>query len=405
MGRVDGATATSLAVEQASTEIGITPKRLMPPRLVDASAEAWSAGGHPVSEQGRRVVHLVGCFKSPVHRLLAPTTEALRRAGYEQAVLLIEDPASPRLAEDLHPSIKLVMLPGRQSIPARWHAWVRAARMLVEEAPTEVMHLHGFIPAALASALLASNTVARRLYSPHGSRLHQSNTRAQALLGWLIRPFLAHVARAAVVSMPTEARVLHRLQGVTVSQVNAPVDPIYFNTPRVPARHPLVVGGEIDATPEMASRFAQVAVLMGNGERGLAFNWLGAAEGEALEQLQAANIGLVDLKVAAARASRLGAAWIYVCAHTARGFPGHLVEAMAMGVPVVALDSPAHRDVVTDGETGFLCRDERELVTRSFMLIEDPALHANMSERARITAQVRFEGGDFDASIVKAYAG
>lgn len=349
-------------------------------------------------------MHLVGRFSQPVAHLLVPMTDALHKAGFEQAVVLLEDPASPSLAESIHPEVKLVLLPWGSGPLRRWRSWLRAVRLLLEEAPAEVVHVHGFIPAALSGTLLSVATTSRLVYSPHDSRLHQTGTVAQRMAGAMARPFLRGVAHAAVVTMPSEARVLHRLRGVPVAQVDAPVDPAYFAVRRHPALHPLVVGGAADASEAVAASFAQAAVLMANGERGLAFHWIGTAESAVREQFRAAKVVVVDSPDPSARCADLAAAWVYVCPQPSRGFPVHLVEAMAAGLPVVAIDAAKHRDLIRDRETGFLCRDELQLIERVSQLLHDPALRATMGASARNETLRRFGGHTFDAAIASIYA-
>jgi glycosyltransferase involved in cell wall biosynthesis len=67
------------------------------------------------------------------------------------------------------------------------------------------------------------------------------------------------------------------------------------------------------------------------------------------------------------------------------GLPYVLLEAMAWGVPVVATDVLGSRDVVADGETGFLARldDPAAIADRLLRLLNDAALRARCGAAAR----------------------
>ncbi len=67
------------------------------------------------------------------------------------------------------------------------------------------------------------------------------------------------------------------------------------------------------------------------------------------------------------------------------GIPRAVLEAMAMGTPVVATRVNGTREVVRDGETGFIVEldDTEALATRLSKLISDPALREKMGLRAR----------------------
>jgi glycosyltransferase involved in cell wall biosynthesis len=60
-----------------------------------------------------------------------------------------------------------------------------------------------------------------------------------------------------------------------------------------------------------------------------------------------------------------------------------ILEAMALGLPVVASDLPAHRDAVVPGETGFLVKSEVELLERCQELIDDADLRRRLGDAGR----------------------
>ena len=78
---------------------------------------------------------------------------------------------------------------------------------------------------------------------------------------------------------------------------------------------------------------------------------------------------------------------VYAYSSDYEGMPNSLLEAMAMGMPVVSTDCPCGgpRTVIQDGENGFLIPvgDEDALADRICRLIEDKDLAARFGENAR----------------------
>src|SRR5829696_7567000 len=70
--------------------------------------------------------------------------------------------------------------------------------------------------------------------------------------------------------------------------------------------------------------------------------------------------------------------------------PLAVVEAMSIGMPVVALATTALPDVIEDGVNGFASTDPDVLVDRMKALIADPDLASALGQRARETARERF---------------
>ena len=74
------------------------------------------------------------------------------------------------------------------------------------------------------------------------------------------------------------------------------------------------------------------------------------------------------------------------------GLPYVLLEAMAQGIPVVATDVLGSRDVVVDGETGFLApvSDPVRIAECALAVLNDAAMHERMGVEARKRVAIEF---------------
>ena len=81
----------------------------------------------------------------------------------------------------------------------------------------------------------------------------------------------------------------------------------------------------------------------------------------------------------------LAAADVFVLPSLWEGLPYVLVEAAALGKPIVATDIDGVREVVRSGETGVLVppRDPGRLAAALILLLRDQDLAGKLGERAR----------------------
>jgi glycosyltransferase involved in cell wall biosynthesis len=100
----------------------------------------------------------------------------------------------------------------------------------------------------------------------------------------------------------------------------------------------------------------------------------------------------------------LGAADLALVPSWEEPFGRSVVEAMAAGVPVIATTTGGPREVITDGEDGFLlppCRPERWAALAA-ELLDDPGRRARVAERARGTAR-RYDRLGQPARVLEQY--
>jgi glycosyltransferase involved in cell wall biosynthesis len=88
----------------------------------------------------------------------------------------------------------------------------------------------------------------------------------------------------------------------------------------------------------------------------------------------------------------LAASDLFVLPSLIEGMAGVVIEAMALGVPVVASDLPAVREVVEAGPSAFLTPpgDSAALAVAIDRLLDDPEMARTFGERGRKTFEGRF---------------
>lgn len=350
-----------------------------------------------------RVVHVVGSLTDEVFSFLGPATNALARSGMDQAVVMIDELRCRHRAASLQESAELVLAPSLRNPVQQWRAVLQACRQALASGPLRAVHLHGLLPCLVgAYAVRASRSPVPIFYSPHGSRSLGNAQGIRALARFVVGLALRPSRRAAIVNLPQERSEFDRWKSAEL--VESPVAEVFLGVPRNEARHPLIVTGGRNQSVRSAELFAQLAVLLSGEDLRISFNWVGMVDPVSCVRLQAAGVGVFDVASDAECASRLAAGWVYLETGGTRGFPLFLVQAMAAGLPCVTFDCPQRRAVIRDGETGFLCLTERDMIDRIALLVDSRGLRARMGAAARQEARRRFGMSQFGAKLLAAYS-
>jgi glycosyltransferase involved in cell wall biosynthesis len=324
-----------------------------------------------------KVVHLVGVVTDDVFSFLSSASSALAKVEVEQSIVFVNSMQLQSVLPRVHASVRVVVTPPTRNPLRRWLWALRAFRRELREGPTQGVHLYGRVPGWIGAWAARREGVAIALrYSPHG---------------------------ASFSSVETLLREVARPEGLQVARVERPVNADFFSMHRNEARHPLVVTGSHLSNPRSADLLAQLAVLLGGEDLGLAFNWVGVVDEEVRLRLKAAQVGVFSAKSVGEWASRLAAGWVYLAPGGDPGFPSLLVEAMALGLPCVAVDTPQHRDLIRHGENGYLCRTEEEIVNCIAPLIDSQELRRRIGQAAREGAEQRFGEARFRDALFAAY--
>lgn len=155
----------------------------------------------------------------------------------------------------------------------------------------------------------------------------------------------------------------------------------------------------LDAVPRLAACFPDLAVVV-------------LGQGHLHEQLraQAARLGVADhVQLPGHRTDArmlLDAADVFVLPSRQEGMPLAVLEAMDVGLPVVATRVIGTTEVVADGETGVLVRreDPAALETALAALLADPRLRARYGQAVRQRYREHFTSTRMAAQTTQVYA-
>lgn len=97
------------------------------------------------------------------------------------------------------------------------------------------------------------------------------------------------------------------------------------------------------------------------------------------------------------------ASTVYVLPSYREGTPRTVLEAMAMGRPIITTDAPGCRETVIDGDNGFLVpvQSVDALVDAMLKFIEDPTLAPRMGRRSRQIAEDKYDVHKVNAVMLR----
>lgn len=99
----------------------------------------------------------------------------------------------------------------------------------------------------------------------------------------------------------------------------------------------------------------------------------------------------------------IAASTVYVLPSYREGTPRTVLEAMAMGRPIITTDAPGCRETVVDGENGYLVPTQSvdALVEAMLRFIDDPALAERLGTRSRKIAVDKYDVHKINAVMLR----
>ncbi|KPN17062.1 glycosyl transferase [Xanthomonas sp. Mitacek01] len=99
----------------------------------------------------------------------------------------------------------------------------------------------------------------------------------------------------------------------------------------------------------------------------------------------------------------ISACTVYVLPSYREGTPRTVLEAMAMGRPIITTDAPGCRETVIDGENGFLVpvQSVDALVDAMLKFVDDPTLAQRMGQRSREIAEDKYDVHKVNAVMLR----
>ncbi len=341
-------------------------------------------------------MYVVESFATGVYSVVKDLVNNLPADKFEIVLVHSLRPDTPaKYKQDFpHEHVKLVHVPMNSAL--NYMLSIPKLIKIIKTERPDIIHLHssraGFL-GRLAGKLASSSVM---FYSPHGfSFLRSDMGRLKRSLFFRLEQMASLLGGVVVASSEGEFQQAKRYNSKVVKIENfvdiSALEQIIHGHEHSTQKLPIIgTVGRITAArnPKM---FDQIAKSLPDTK----FTWVGYALNED-EKPKASNItitGFLSHDEAIAELAKLD---VYVQTSLWEGMPIAVLEAMALGKPVIATDIIGNRDLITHEKTGFLAQNSEDFVRLLRMLIDDEDLRSRIGNAA---AKYIRQQHDLDSAI------
>jgi glycosyltransferase involved in cell wall biosynthesis len=265
----------------------------------------------------------------------------------------------------------------------------------------DVVHLHSSF-AGLLRLVVSPSLAERVVYTPHGYAFMRDDF-CKAVRALTLGAELTLQRRSGTIAVGTgEAEQCRRyLRSTRVSVLHNRV-----NTRTIPshnpASRPLVANLSRITKHKAADRFAAVATALSTEAD---FLWIGDGDSGLKERyFHDSPVKVTGWLSPDEALEHLSRAHVLLSCSRAEGLPLSVVEAQAMGIPVVLSDIPGHRDAIADGVSGYLARNHDEAVQYCRRLLRDRPTALQMGAAGQSLARARYDSATLAEESLSTYA-
>jgi hypothetical protein len=331
-----------------------------------------------------KIFHVVESFGGGVFGSVTQLCNHMDKAKFDVCLVYSIRPETPLNYQDYFDrQIKLINIPmGREISPIKdIKSFLSLYKLLKENRPC-IVHLHsskaGFL-GRLAAGLL---NIKKVYYSPRGfAFLREDVSALKRKLYYFLEKVAAQFSGIIVGCSKDEFAYAKKISSSSVFIPNG-VDLTLierFTTENRKKTSKIIIGTSGRISPQKNPRlFCSLASLL-KDER-VAFIWIG--DGEMSDVLEKSDVSIekTGWKNREESLALTAVLDIYIQTSLWEGMPISVLEAMALGKPVVATEIVGNRDLVVHEKTGFLAKDEKEFLKFLNILIDNPQERKAMGE-------------------------
>lgn len=364
------------------------------------------------AKEAPRIVDIIN-LSSSADTLLRERVLALRARGIDNHIICMPGPYVQPLREAGIP-VGVAHFPrGYNLLKLLWSLFETAAYL--RRVKADLVHTHCSVPGVIGRLAAKLAGVPVIMHTVHGFHFHDGGRGASHALAIAVERFVgrfttimlsqnrADIEQAVRYRIVPRERLLYIGNGIDVERF--PVAPTRLDERRTAV---ITCVARFEPVKNHGMLFEAARVLK---EHGTAFElWLvGGGSGRSAWEARCAEWGLTShVRFLGYRddiPALLAASDIGALTSLKEGIPRAALESMVVGLPVVATRVNGTREVVRDGETGFLVDvgDVAGLANALERLVLNPELRHRMGERGRRVVMAEYDEADIVNNLERIY--
>lgn len=308
-----------------------------------------------------KVLHIVEALTGGIYSYFRDLSAVLDKEDTLETTIIYSEKrhgVNPgKIRSTISPKITLIVVPmDRELSPRSDFRAYRELKAILCEIEPDVLHLHSSKAGILGRAAhLFSRSKSKLFYTPHGYSFLRKDVSSTTLKMYYAIEKTAQVVvgGTTIACGDTEYEFAKKIgpaklirNGVNIERLRV------LETSGQSQKKPLV--GVLGRITPQKNPYLFNKIALANPH--IQFLWIG--DGELKQELNAPNIEVTGWFVSrSAGLKKLAGIDIYLQTSAWEGLPIALLEAMALEKPIIATNIVGNKDVVVNGQTGFLCDD------------------------------------------------
>lgn len=355
----------------------------------------------------RTIVHIVEATATGTLSMVCTSANLFANEGHSVHVIYSPRSETPEhLAQLFHSTIVLheIKMDSRSAIFSIWQL-----RQLLKQLSPDIVHLHSSIAGFVGRIATAGTLFKSKLfYSPHCISMMRKDIRLKRYLFAALERIASLRKCQYVACSYSEKMAIQHWVGVDSivleNAVNVKAPPntkSIFDTSETQILRIATVGGiRMQKNPLL---FAEISKICNQNGIAAHFTWIGDGDAAYIQSLNEAGVEVTGWVGKQEVEDKLGEADVYISTSEWEGMPVALIEAMAIGLFVIATRCAGNSDVIIDQATGRLFDTAEEAYEIIKSLKSNHTCKDRIVKQASLQAATRFSVDRYSLELHQIY--